>query len=56
MPRSNPYADLEIFDYPATYEQHGDGDQYAKSRIQALQASFEQPRVSATSITSAPAA
>jgi hypothetical protein len=26
MPHSHPYADFEIFDYPDTYEQHGDGD------------------------------
>ncbi|MET0065429.1 MAG: type VI secretion system tip protein TssI/VgrG [Candidatus Thiodiazotropha sp.] len=42
MIRSHPYADFEIFDYPGIYEQHGNGDQYARSRIEALQTHYEQ--------------
>jgi type VI secretion system secreted protein VgrG len=42
MVRSHPYADYEIFDYPGTYEQNSEGDQYARSRIEALQVNHEQ--------------
>lgn len=34
-------ADYEIFDYPGEYVEHADGDNYAKMRIQELQAQHE---------------
>ncbi|MEW8469297.1 MAG: type VI secretion system tip protein TssI/VgrG [Candidatus Thiodiazotropha sp.] len=41
QPRSHPYADYEIYDYPGEYEVPPDGDNYASYRIQELQAGHE---------------
>ncbi|MEW8051667.1 MAG: type VI secretion system tip protein TssI/VgrG [Candidatus Thiodiazotropha sp.] len=41
MPRSHPYADYEIYDYPGEYEVPPDGESYARHRIQELQAGHE---------------
>jgi type VI secretion system secreted protein VgrG len=41
MARSHTHADYEIFDYPGIYDQASDGESYARSRIQELQASHE---------------
>jgi len=39
--RTNAAADFEIYDYPGEYDQAGDGNNYAKSRIEELQSDFE---------------
>ena len=36
--------DMEIYDYPGEYEITGDGDTYIKSRLEELQAQYEQVR------------
>jgi type VI secretion system secreted protein VgrG len=41
MPRSHPYSDLEIYDYPGEYEVPPDGESYARQRIQELQVGHE---------------
>ncbi len=41
MARGHTHADYEIFDYPGIYDQASDGESYARSRIQELQASHE---------------
>jgi len=40
--RDHEQSDSEIFDYPGTYYAHGDGEHYAKTRIESLQASHER--------------
>ena len=42
--RQHAAADFEIYDYPGEYDQTGDGQNYAKSRIEELQAGFEVAR------------
>ncbi len=42
--RQNAAADFEIYDYPGEYDQTGDGQNYAKSRIEELQSGFEVVR------------
>ncbi|MCX6637162.1 MAG: type VI secretion system tip protein VgrG, partial [Acidobacteria bacterium] len=42
--RQHAAADFEIYDYPGEYEQTGDGESYAKSRIEELQSGFELVR------------
>jgi type VI secretion system secreted protein VgrG len=42
--RQHAAADFEIYDYPGEYEQTGDGENYAKSRIEELQSGFELVR------------
>ncbi len=39
--RSHQHADYEVFDYPGEYLEKGDGDTYAKTRIEEAQARFE---------------
>jgi len=39
--RQHAAADFEIYDYPGEYDQTGDGQNYAKSRIEELQSGFE---------------
>lgn len=41
LPRNHPHADFEVFDYPGVYEEAGDGEGYARSRIEALQSRHE---------------
>jgi type VI secretion system secreted protein VgrG len=41
LPRSHPYSDLEIFDYPGEYTEASEGESYAKHRIQELQVKHE---------------
>ncbi len=41
MPRSHPYSDYEIYDYPGEYEIPPDGESYARHRIQELQGAHE---------------
>lgn len=41
-PAKHPHADLEVFDYPGTYIESADGEQYVKVRREALQARYEQ--------------
>ncbi|MEJ2610891.1 MAG: type VI secretion system tip protein TssI/VgrG [Candidatus Thiodiazotropha sp.] len=41
LPRSHPHADYEIFDYPGEYEETGDGDTYARNRIEEIQSGHE---------------
>lgn len=39
--RQHAQADFEIFDYPGEYVESADGDQYARARIEELQAQHE---------------
>ncbi|MCU7871634.1 MAG: type VI secretion system tip protein VgrG [Candidatus Thiodiazotropha sp. (ex Lucinoma annulata)] len=41
LPRSHPYADYEIYDYPGEYEKTSDGETYARNRIEEIQAGHE---------------
>ncbi len=41
LPRSHPYSDLEIFDYPGEYAEASEGEFYAKHRIEELQVQHE---------------
>jgi type VI secretion system secreted protein VgrG len=41
LPRSHSHAEYEIFDYPGEYEEAGDGDSYARQRIEELQNGHE---------------
>ncbi|MCU7920860.1 MAG: type VI secretion system tip protein VgrG [Candidatus Thiodiazotropha sp. (ex Dulcina madagascariensis)] len=41
LPRSHPYADFEIFDYPGEYEKTPDGETYARNRIEEIQSGYE---------------
>jgi type VI secretion system secreted protein VgrG len=40
--REHARAKMEIFDYPGEYVQTGDGEAYARARIEELQAEYEQ--------------
>ncbi|MET0026319.1 MAG: type VI secretion system tip protein TssI/VgrG [Candidatus Thiodiazotropha sp.] len=40
-PRSYSYSDFEIYDYPGEYEETGDGDTYARHRIEEIQGGYE---------------
>ena len=42
--RQNAAADFEVYDYPGEYEEAGDGETYARSRIEAFHAGFEVAR------------
>ena len=44
IPRTHELADFEIYDYPGEYIEVGDGDVYAKARIEELHVQFEQTR------------
>ncbi|MEJ2455379.1 MAG: type VI secretion system tip protein TssI/VgrG [Candidatus Thiodiazotropha sp.] len=39
--RSHPHADYEVFDYPGIYDVAGDGEGYARNRIEELQSRHE---------------
>jgi len=39
--RQHAAADFEIYDYPGEFDQTGDGQEYARSRIEELQSAFE---------------
>ena len=39
--REHTAADFEMYDYPGDYTETGDGEEYAKKRIQELQAGYE---------------
>ncbi len=41
MPRRHALAELEVYDYPGDYTQSGDGETYARLRIEELQAQHE---------------
>ena len=41
LPREHPFSDYEIYDYPGEYEAPGDGERYAKHRIEELQTDHE---------------
>ncbi len=41
-PRNHSHADYEIFDYPGIYDQPGDGENYARNRLEELQSRHEQ--------------
>ncbi|MGC1273865.1 MAG: type VI secretion system tip protein TssI/VgrG [Planctomycetaceae bacterium] len=40
--RAHPHADFEVFDYPGRYLKIGDGEAYAKVRLEEEQTGFEQ--------------
>lgn len=42
MPRPHAAGDFPLYDYPGTYVQSADGEHYARTRIEALQALHEQ--------------
>lgn len=44
--RENAYSKSQVYDYPGDYIQPADGDEYAKVRIQELQAQYEVARAS----------
>ena len=46
--RNHERADLEVYDYPGDYVQHGEGEGYAKVRIEELQSQHELLRGQAT--------
>ena len=46
--RSHERADMEMYDYPGDYVQHGEGEVYSKVRIEELQSRFELLRGQAT--------
>ena len=41
VPRRHALADFEMYDYPGEYTQNGDGETYARIRIEELQAQHE---------------
>ena len=45
--RSHAAADYPLYDYPGEYVQSQDGEQYARTRIEALQARYERVRLRA---------
>ena len=42
IPREHDQADFEIYDYPGEYLESGDGETYARTRIEELQAQYEE--------------
>jgi type VI secretion system secreted protein VgrG len=40
--REHAFADYEVFDYPGDYLERGDGELYARTRIEEMQAKFER--------------
>jgi len=42
FPREHAAADYEIYDYPGEYEVYGDGEGYARVRLEELQSQHEQ--------------
>jgi type VI secretion system secreted protein VgrG len=47
--RSHASADFEIYDYPGEYTESGDGESYARKRIEELQAQYEVAKASSDS-------
>jgi type VI secretion system secreted protein VgrG len=41
QPRPYSHSDYEIYDYPGEYEETGDGDAYARQRIEEIQGGYE---------------
>jgi len=46
--RTHAAGAFEVYDYPGEYEEHGDGEAYAKVRIQELQTAYETCHAQAT--------
>ena len=44
FPREHAMSEYEIYDYPGAYAERGDGELYARTRIEELQAKFERVR------------
>lgn len=42
IPREHEQAELEIYDYPGEYKESSDGETYVRSRIEELQAQYEE--------------
>jgi len=42
IPRGHTAADYPLYDYPGEYVQTGDGEHYARTRIEAIQTQFER--------------
>jgi type VI secretion system secreted protein VgrG len=42
LKRTHPHAEYEVFDYPGIYEVAGDGEGYARNRIEELQSRHER--------------
>ena len=43
-PKEHDHAEFEIYDYPGEYLQSSDGETYVRTRLQSLQAQYEQVR------------
>jgi type VI secretion system secreted protein VgrG len=41
IPREHNHADFEVYDYPGTYQEVPDGDNYVRTRIEEIQAQHE---------------
>jgi type VI secretion system secreted protein VgrG len=46
--REHAAAAYEVYDYPGEYEEHGDAERYAKTRIEELQSTYETLHAQAT--------
>jgi len=44
FPREHAMSEYEIYDYPGAYSERGDGELYARTRVEELQAKFERVR------------
>ena len=44
FPREHAMSEYEIYDYPGAYVERGDGELYARTRMEELQAKFERVR------------
>lgn len=44
FPRDHAMSEYEIYDYPGAYVERGDGELYARTRMEELQAKFERVR------------
>ena len=44
FPRQHAMSEYEVYDYPGAYVERGDGELYARTRIEELQAKFERVR------------
>jgi type VI secretion system secreted protein VgrG len=42
--REHAFAEYEIYDYPGDYNERGDGELYARTRVEEMQAKFERVR------------
>ena len=41
IPREHAHAEFEVYDYPGTYQEVSDGDNYVRTRIEEIQAQHE---------------